>query len=123
LTVLADVETFSLFFRRDTNTHDHLQDTEDNVGEDKSEGTNRKCADQLDAESGSITEERDSKCAENTTDTVHGDRTDWIINLDLIEEDDGEDNEDTSDEASQDRIRRHNGVSTGSDADPTAMSQ
>ena len=51
----------------------------------------------------SCVEESTSKDTPNTTDTVDGDRTNWVVNLDLIEEDDRENDDDTSDQTNDNR--------------------
>ena len=64
-------------------------------------------------------EDADGNRSPDTTDAVDGDGTDGVVDLDLVEEHDGEHHDDTGDQADDDGGAFTHGVGTGGDADQT----
>ena len=89
------IETLGFFVGIDPDAHDGLDDGEDSEGEDEGESTDRDRANQLGDDGGlniwkSEEWKADSQCSPDSADTVNRDGSDWVIDFQLIEEENGD---------------------------------
>ena len=113
--MLGYIKTFCLLFGIDADTHGELEDVEDDEGEDEGEAADGCDSCQLGNEA-TTSEEGDSECSPNSADSVNGDGTDGIVDLDLVEEEDGNDHEGATDHSNEDGHRGSDHVRTSGDA-------
>lgn len=113
--MFTDIEPFMFFFRTDAQTEDGLDDIPEDERGHEDETTDHEHTLDLDeklrpgrqarVERGDIlgdfrvVEQAERERAPDPVDQVHGQRTDRVVELDLVEEDDGEDHEHAADEA------------------------
>lgn len=89
--MLGNVEAFCFFLLINPDTHHGFNDAEDDEREDEREAVNRDDPNDLRKETEvRTTEDSYSKCSPDAADSVHGDRADRIVDLDLVEEQDRE---------------------------------
>lgn len=99
--VFGNVKTFSFFFSVNADSHDHFQDEEDNEREDKGEDADRSDTGELNDEI-AATEDSHCKRSPDSADSVNRDRTNWVVDLDLVQEEDGNNDQSTGDESHKD---------------------
>ena len=81
--MLRHIQSFSFFLLAHANSHDQFDQEEDSEREDEGEEVNTDHADKLGQEIGSA-KNGNSKRSPDTDRSVNRDRTDRIVNLDLV---------------------------------------
>ncbi len=99
--MLCDVKAFGFFLCINPDSECDLEDQEENQRSDECEHRNAKRSDKLCHET-ATSKDTYRKSSEDTADTVDGNRTDWIVDLDLIEEQHRADYKGTGDKADND---------------------
>ena len=100
--MFGNVESFILFLFVDPDAHSDLQGVEDCIREDEGEGADGDTTDELSDNAVICAEDSYGEGSPDSTNSVNRDRTDRVVDLDLVEEEDGEDNQNTGDEANND---------------------
>ena len=102
--MLGHIETFFFLLGIYTNAHDELDDSEDDEGEDECESVDSEDAVDLGFPAEvTDTEGCNYESSPDTANAVNGDRADWIVDLDFVEDQDGEHHQDTTDTAGDNR--------------------
>lgn len=114
--MFANVKAFLFLFGGDAEAHDGFESAEDDEGGEEGSEGDGDVTDELDEEV-AATKDTDGERAPGAADAVDGDRADGIVNLDFVEEEDGDDDEDACDDTGEDGGPGWDDVSTGGDAD------
>ena len=117
--MLGNIKSFSLLFRVNADTDGDLEDGEDDEGEDECEGADCYDSSCLGNEA-TTSEEGDSEGSPDSANSVNRDRSDWIINLDFIEEEDGNNNQGSANHSNEDGHRGFDDVRPGGDTHETS---
>ena len=113
---LRDVNAFVLFFLRDPDTHDSLDSEEHDKAGDEHPSEDGGSADELAREAGVVAVgDRNQQQTQQTHNTVHRDGTDGIVDLHLVQRDDGEDHENATDRTEDHGLQGRRRVRASSD--------
>ena len=117
--MLGHIEALNLLFFLYPHADGHLDDTEYYEGEDEGEAADSRDPDDLGGEVGT-SEEGHSERSPDTAGAVHGDGSDRVVDLELVQHDDGEHHDRSGDESHEDGHCRRDCVGTGRDPNKTS---